>query len=62
LHKDEMRRYNAGGRLEEAYLKRLVDRAREDSVAKRELDIKELFDFSIAKEVEEELKRAQWSP
>ena len=62
LHKDEMRRYNAGGRLEESYLKRLIDRAREDSVAKREIDIKELFDFSIAKEVEEELKRAQWNP
>ena len=44
-----MRRYNAGGRLEDSYLKRLVERAREDSVAKRELDIKELFDFSIAR-------------
>jgi ABC-type nitrate/sulfonate/bicarbonate transport system substrate-binding protein len=62
LHKDEMRRYNAGGRLEDSYLKRLVERAREDSVAKRELDIKELFDFSIAREVAEELKRAQWTP
>ena len=57
-----MRRYNAGGRLEDSYLKRLVERAREDSVAKRELDIKELFDFSIAREVAEELKRAQWTP
>ena len=57
-----MRRYNAGGRLEDSYLKRLVERAREDSVAKRELDIKELFDFSIAREVEEELKRTQWTP
>ena len=62
LHKDEMRRYNAGGRLEDSYLKRLVERAREDSTAKRELDIKELFDFSIAREVAEELKRAQWTP
>src|SRR6266850_3030133 len=61
LHKDEVRRYNAGGRLDHSYLKRVVDRARDDSVAKRELDIKELFDFSIAKEVEEELKRAQWN-
>ena len=48
--------------LDESCLKRVIDRARQDSVAKRELDIKELFDFSIAKEVEEELKRAQWSP
>ena len=62
LHKDEMRRYNAGGRLDDSYLKHVVDRARADSVAKRELDIKELFDFSIAKDVEEELKRAQWNP
>ncbi len=62
LHRDEMRRYNAGGRLEESYLKRVIDRARQDSVAKRELDIKELFDFSIAKDVEEELKRTQWNP
>jgi hypothetical protein len=62
LHKDGMRRYNAGGRLDDSYLKRVVDRAREDSVAKREIDIKELFDFSIAKDVEEELRRAQWTP
>jgi hypothetical protein len=62
LHKDETRRYNAGGRLDDSYLKRLIDRAREDSVAKCEIDSKELFDFSIAKEVEEELKRAQWNP
>ena len=62
LHKDEMRRYNAGGQLDESYLKRVIDRARDDSIAKRELDIKELFDFSIAKEVEVELKRAQWNP
>jgi len=62
LHKDEMRRYNAAGRLDDSYLKRVVDRARADSVAKRDLDIKELFDFSIAKDVEEELKRVQWNP
>ena len=36
--------------LDESCLKRVIDRARQDSVARRELDIKELFDFSIEKE------------
>jgi ABC-type nitrate/sulfonate/bicarbonate transport system substrate-binding protein len=62
LHKDELRRYNAGGRFDNAYLRRVIDRAREDAGIKREVDTKELFDPSIAKEVDEELKRTQWSP
>lgn len=62
LHKDELRRHNAGGRFDDAYLRRVIERAREDGSVKREVDTKELFDPSIAKEVEEELKRTQWSP
>jgi ABC-type nitrate/sulfonate/bicarbonate transport system substrate-binding protein len=62
LHKDELRRYNAGGRFDDAYRRRVIDRAREDAGIKREVDTKELFDPSIAKEVDEELKRTQWSP
>jgi ABC-type nitrate/sulfonate/bicarbonate transport system substrate-binding protein len=62
LHKDEVRRYNAGGRFDDAYLRRLIDRARQDNGVKREIDIKELFDSGIAREVEEELKRTQWVP
>jgi ABC-type nitrate/sulfonate/bicarbonate transport system substrate-binding protein len=62
LHRDELRRHNAGGRLDDVYLRRVIDRAREDSNVKREINIKEIFDPSIAKEVDEELKRTQWSP
>lgn len=62
LHKDELRRHNIGGRFDDAYLRRVIDRAREDDGVKREIEIKELFDFSIAKDVEEELKRTQWNP
>jgi predicted outer membrane protein len=62
LHKDELRRHNSGGRFDDSYLRRVIDRAREDDGVKREIEIKELFDFSIAKDVEEELKRAQWNP
>lgn len=62
LYKDEMRRYNSGGRFEEPYLRKVIERVKQDRRIDREIGIKELFDFSIAAEVEAGLRKKGWSP
>jgi NitT/TauT family transport system substrate-binding protein len=62
LHKDEMRRYTPWGRADDEYLKRATDSVREDRGIKGEVDIKNVFDLSMAKEIEEELTREKWKP
>jgi len=62
LYKDEMRRYNPGGRSEEEYLRRATESVREDRGVKGEVDIKNVFDLSIAEEVDLELKKEKWKP
>ena len=62
LYQDEMRRYNPSGRLAEQFLIRVIEKAREDRGVRSVIDIKEVFDLSIAKEVEEELRKEKWTP
>ncbi len=62
LYEDEMRRYNPGGRFEERYLRRVIERAREGLKGQGNVGMKDVFDLSIASEVEAELKKAQWKP
>jgi len=61
-YEDEMTRYNPGGKFSEEARKRVIQRARESRNVARPVAEKEIFDFSIAAQVEEELKRQGWKP
>ena len=62
IYKDDIRRYNPSGTFDDAYLERVTDRVREDRNVSRKPELRGLFDFSIAKEVEAELKKSGWHP
>ena len=62
IYKDDLRRYNPGGRFDDAYLSRVTERVREDRNVSRQVEIKDLFDFSIARDVETELRKSRWNP
>jgi len=59
---DEMRRYNPGGGFEQSKMRKVIDRAREARKLERKVEIKDVFDLSMAAEVEAELKKAGWKP
>ena len=59
---DELRRYNPGGGFEPSNMRKVIDRARESRKIERKVEIPEVFDLSLAVEVETELKKAGWRP
>ena len=59
---DELRRYNPGGGFELGNMRKVIDRARESRKIERKVEIPEVFDLSLAVEVETELKKAGWRP
>jgi NitT/TauT family transport system substrate-binding protein len=61
-YEDEMTRYNPGGKFAEEARRRVIQRARESRNVARPVAEKEIFDFSVAAQVEEELKRQGWKP
>jgi ABC-type nitrate/sulfonate/bicarbonate transport system substrate-binding protein len=61
-YEDEMRRYNPGGGFEQANMRKVIDRVRETRKIERKVEISEVFDLSMAADVEAELKKAGWKP
>ena len=62
IYDDDMLRHNPGGQLEESSMKLVVARAKEMLKVQRTVEPNEVFDLSIAREVETELKKSQWQP
>jgi ABC-type nitrate/sulfonate/bicarbonate transport system substrate-binding protein len=62
IYDDDMLRHNPGGGLEEPSMKRVVDRAREMLKIQRRVEPSEVFDLSLAREVETELRTSKWEP
>jgi hypothetical protein len=61
-YEDKMRRYNPGGGFEQGNMRKVIDRAREARKMERKVEIPEVFDLSMAADVEAELKKAGWRP
>lgn len=62
IYDDDMLRHNPGGQLEEASMKRVIERAKEMLKVHRNVGLGELFDLSIAREAEADLKKTKWEP
>lgn len=62
IYDDDMLRHNPGGGLEESSMKRVVERAREMLKVQRNVDPSEVFDLSLAREAEAELRKRKWEP
>ena len=62
IYDDDMLRHNPGGGLEEASMRRVVERAREMLKVQKNVELGDVFDLSLAKEAEAELKRIKWEP
>lgn len=62
IYDDDMLRHNPGGGLEEPGMKRVLERANEMLKVQRTIELNEIFDLSMAKEVETELKKIKWKP
>jgi len=62
IYEDDMLRHNPGGGLEEAAMRKVVERSREMLKVQRKVELSEIFDLSMAKEAEAELKKAKWEP
>src|SRR5262245_50917158 len=62
IYDDDMLRHNPGGGLEDASMRKVVERSREMLKVQRKVELGEIFDLSLAKEAEAEVKRAKWEP
>jgi len=61
-YEDELRRYNPGGGFELGKMRKVIDRARETRKMEGKVGIQEVFDLSIAEDVDAELKKKGWRP
>jgi hypothetical protein len=57
-----MLRQNPGGVMDEAAQRKVVERAREMFKVQNKVELSEIFDLSIARESEAELKKSKWEP
>ena len=62
IYDDDMLRHNPGGGLEEAAMRKVVERAREMLKVQNKVELGEIFDLSMVREVEAELKKIKWEP
>ncbi len=62
IYDDDMSRHNPSGGLEDASMRKVTERARDMLKVQRAVDINEVFDLSLAREVEAELKKTKWEP
>jgi NitT/TauT family transport system substrate-binding protein len=62
IYDDDMSRHNPTGSLEDASMRKVTERARDMLKVPRLVDINEVFDLSLAREVEAELKKTKWEP
>ena len=61
-YEDEMRRYNPGGGFEPGSMRKVIDRAREARKMERKVEVQDVFNLSMAAEVEASLKKSGWKP
>ncbi len=61
-YEDEMRRYNPGGGFEQSGMRKVIERARETRKIDRKIEVQNVFDLSMAAEVEANLKKSGWKP
>jgi ABC-type nitrate/sulfonate/bicarbonate transport system substrate-binding protein len=59
---DELRRYNPGGGFEAANMRKVIERVRETRKMERKVETSDVFDLSLASDIEAELKKAGWKP
>jgi len=62
IYDDDMLRQNPGGGMDEAAQRKVVERAREMFKVQHKVELSEIFDLSLAREVDAELKKAKWEP
>ena len=62
VYEDDMLRHNPGGGLDEAAMRKVVERSREMLKVQNKVELTEIFDLSMAKEVDAELKKSKWEP
>ena len=62
IYDDDMLRQNPGGGLDEAAQRKVVERARAMFKVQNKVELSDIFDLSIIKEVEAELKKSRWEP
>jgi ABC-type nitrate/sulfonate/bicarbonate transport system substrate-binding protein len=62
IYEDDMQRHNPGGGLDEAAMRKVIERAREMLKVQNKVEPSEIFDLSLARDVEAELKKANWEP
>jgi hypothetical protein len=62
IYDDDMLRHNPGGQLEEPSMKRVIERAKEMLKVQRNVELNEVFDLSLAREAEADLKKTKWEP
>ena len=62
IYDDDMLRQNPGGGMDEAAQRKVVERAREMFKVQHKVELSEIFDLSIAREVDAELKKSKWEP
>ena len=62
IYDDDMLRQNPGGGMDEAAQRKVVERAREMFKVQNKVELSEIFDLSLAREVEAELKKSKWEP
>ena len=60
IYDDDMSRYNPGGGLEEASMRRVIERSKEMSKVHGNVELNEIFNLSLAKEAETEVKKTKW--
>lgn len=61
-YEDELRRYNPGGGFEQTNMRKVIDRARDTRKMERRVEIPEVFDLTLAADVDMELKKTGWKP
>ncbi|MGE5307145.1 MAG: ABC transporter substrate-binding protein [Alphaproteobacteria bacterium] len=61
-YEDEMRRYNPGGGFELSSMKKVIERAREGRKIERKVEVQDVFNLSMAAEVEANVKKSGWKP
>ena len=62
IYDDDMLRQNPGGGMDEAAQRKVVERAREMFKVQNKVELSEIFDLNIAREVDAELKKSKWEP
>lgn len=62
IYDDDMLRQNPGGGMDDAAQRKVVERAREMFKVQNKVDLSEIFDLGLAREIDAELKKSKWEP